>query len=75
MLPIPEQAWVTGEYVLDWKELKTGEACVVLTMDDGKRVALGTLQIDSELSLELFQRSGRIRRIDVGIHRRRLMND
>ena len=35
MLPIPEQAWVTGEYVLDWKGLKTGEACVVLTMDDG----------------------------------------
>lgn len=35
MLPIPEQAWVTGEYVLDWKELKTGEACVVLTVDDG----------------------------------------
>jgi len=35
MFPIPEKAWVTGEYVLDWKELKTGEACVVLTMDDG----------------------------------------
>jgi len=35
MLPIPEKAWVTGEYVLDWKELKTGEACIVLTMDDG----------------------------------------
>jgi len=35
MLPIPEKAWVTGEYVLDWKELKTGEACVVLTMDEG----------------------------------------
>jgi transcriptional regulator with XRE-family HTH domain len=35
MLPIPEKAWVTGEYVLDWKDLKTGEACVVLTMDEG----------------------------------------
>lgn len=35
MLPIPEKAWVTGEFMLDWKELKTGEACVVLTMDDG----------------------------------------
>ncbi|MCK4751599.1 MAG: helix-turn-helix domain-containing protein [Bacteroidales bacterium] len=35
MLPIPEKAWVTGEYVLNWTELKTGEACVVLTMDDG----------------------------------------
>lgn len=35
MLPIPEKAWVTGEYVMDWKALKTGEACVVLTLDDG----------------------------------------
>jgi transcriptional regulator with XRE-family HTH domain len=35
MLPIPEKAWVTGEYILDWKALKTGEACVVLTLDNG----------------------------------------
>jgi transcriptional regulator with XRE-family HTH domain len=35
MLPIPEQAWVTGEYIVNWNELKTGEACVVLTLDDG----------------------------------------
>ena len=35
MLPIPEKAWVTGEYVLDWKQLRTGEACIVLTMDEG----------------------------------------
>jgi len=35
MLPIPEKAWVTGEYVLDWKGLKTGEACVVLTLNEG----------------------------------------
>jgi transcriptional regulator with XRE-family HTH domain len=35
MLPIPEKAWVTGEYVLDWNSLKTGEACVVLTVNDG----------------------------------------
>ncbi len=35
MLPIPEKAWVTGEFVVDWKELKTGEACIVLTMDEG----------------------------------------
>ena len=35
MLPIPEHAWVTGEYVLDWKGLKTGEACIILTLDDG----------------------------------------
>ena len=35
MLPIPDRSWVTGEYAMDWIELKTGEACVILTMDDG----------------------------------------
>ena len=35
MLPIPDKAWVTGEFVLDWNELKTGEACIVLTLDEG----------------------------------------
>jgi transcriptional regulator with XRE-family HTH domain len=35
MLPIPEKAWVTGEYVLDWKSVKTGQACIVLTVNDG----------------------------------------
>ncbi len=35
MLPIPARAWVTGEYIADWKTLKTGEACVVLTMEEG----------------------------------------
>ncbi len=35
MFPIPENAWVTGEYVVDWNELKTGEACVILTRDEG----------------------------------------
>ena len=35
MLPIPEKAWVTGEYVQDWFSIKTGQACVVLTISDG----------------------------------------
>lgn len=35
MLPIPEKAWVTGEYVQDWKTVKTGQACIVLTVNDG----------------------------------------
>jgi transcriptional regulator with XRE-family HTH domain len=35
MLPIPAKSWVTGEYIVNWKELKTGEACVILTVDEG----------------------------------------
>jgi len=35
MLPIPDKAWVTGAYLQDWNSVKTGEACIILTMDDG----------------------------------------
>lgn len=35
MLPVPDGAWVTGEYFQDWSEVKTGDACVIVTLDDG----------------------------------------
>jgi transcriptional regulator with XRE-family HTH domain len=35
MLPIPDKAFVTGEFLLDWNDIITGEACIVLTLDDG----------------------------------------
>ena len=54
MLPIPEKAWVTGEYVLDWKELKTGEACVVLTMDDGIVFKIIENRIEEEGKMILY---------------------
>lgn len=35
MLPIPDKAFVTGEFVLDWTFLKKGDACIILTLNDG----------------------------------------
>jgi hypothetical protein len=35
MLPIPDRSWVTGEFLQDWKDIISGEAYVVLTLDDG----------------------------------------
>jgi transcriptional regulator with XRE-family HTH domain len=35
MFPIPDKSWVTGEYIQDWNGIKTGEACIVLTLDEG----------------------------------------
>jgi transcriptional regulator with XRE-family HTH domain len=54
MLPIPEKAWVTGEYVLDWRSLKTGEACVVLTLDDGVVFKIVENRIEQEGKLILY---------------------
>ena len=54
MLPIPEKAWVTGEFVLDWKALKTGEACVVLTLDNGIVFKIFENRIDTEGKVILY---------------------
>ncbi len=35
MLPIPDGSWVTGEYLQDWREIISGKAYIVFTLDDG----------------------------------------
>jgi len=35
MQPIPEGSWVIGEYLENWHSVKDGDACIVLTIDDG----------------------------------------
>ena len=35
MLPIPDGSYVTGEFIQNWFSLKDGDACIILTLDDG----------------------------------------
>jgi len=35
MLPVPDGAWVTGTYVHNWRTLKNGDACIVITLHEG----------------------------------------
>ncbi len=35
MLPIPDGAFITGEFILDWQDLKDNEAYIILTRDEG----------------------------------------
>lgn len=46
MLPIPDGAWVTGEFVQNWENIKSGQLYVVLTLNEG----LVFKQIENELS-------------------------
>jgi len=53
MLPIPEGALVTGEYVQDWTSLKTGTPCLVITMDDGVVFKILENQLEKDRTLVL----------------------
>lgn len=35
MLPIPDKSWVTGEFLQDWRGIKSGKAYIILTLSDG----------------------------------------
>jgi transcriptional regulator with XRE-family HTH domain len=35
MLPIPDKSWVTGEFLQDWHDIKSGKAYIILTIGDG----------------------------------------
>ncbi len=35
MYPIPDGSWVTGEFVQDWREIMSGKAYVIFTINDG----------------------------------------
>ncbi len=35
MHPIPSSSWVTGEFLLDWRNIKSGTPCIIVTRDDG----------------------------------------
>ena len=35
MLPIPDKSWVTGEFMQDWHDIKSGKAYIILTTGDG----------------------------------------
>jgi len=51
MLPIPEGAWITGEYVQDWFSIKDGTACIILTLNEGIvfKIIENTLKKDNTL--------------------------
>lgn len=54
MLPIPVGAWVTAEFVDDWTTLRSGEAAIILTIDDGLAFKIIENRLSSNGSLNLI---------------------
>jgi transcriptional regulator with XRE-family HTH domain len=67
MLPIPNKAYVTGKFLLDWNELDTGEACVILTQNDGIVFKIVENKIRDEGKLTLFSLNPIYEPFDVNI--------
>ncbi len=54
MLPIPNKAWVTGEFVQNWESVITGQGYIILTLDDGIVFKVVENLIDKEQKLRLY---------------------
>ena len=53
MLPIPDGSYVTGEYVIDWTYIRTGQPYIILTQDDGIVFKIVENKLDDEGVLTL----------------------
>jgi len=67
MLPIPDKAFVTGEFLLDWNEIVSGEACIILTLDDGIVFKIVDKRIEEEGKLTLYSLNPVYEPFDVAI--------
>lgn len=54
MLPIPDGSWVTGEFIQDWNSLKNGDACIILTLNEGVVFKIIENNFETEKSLTLY---------------------
>jgi phage repressor protein C with HTH and peptisase S24 domain len=54
MLPVPDKSWVTGEFVQDWNVLKNGDACIILTLNEGVVFKIIENNIVENKSLKLY---------------------
>ncbi|MCX6259419.1 MAG: helix-turn-helix domain-containing protein [Bacteroidia bacterium] len=54
MLPIPDRSWVTGEFLQDWRNILTGKAYIVFTLNDGIVFKILENNISKDGKLVLF---------------------
>lgn len=54
MLPIPDGAWITGEFVQDWNLIENNRAYIILTFDDGVVFKIVENKMQTNRSLMLY---------------------
>jgi transcriptional regulator with XRE-family HTH domain len=54
MLPIPDKSWVTGEFLQDWNRIISGQAYIILTIDEGIVFKIVENRINEENQLIMY---------------------
>ena len=54
MLPVPDGAWVTGEFVQDWHSVVSGKPYLVLTLNDGVVFKVAENLLNENACLRLY---------------------
>jgi transcriptional regulator with XRE-family HTH domain len=68
MLPIPDRSWVTGEFLQDWNRILTGDAYVVLTLDEGIVFKIAENLLEKEHKLTLYSLNPAYEPFDVNVN-------
>lgn len=67
MLPIPEDSWITGEFVQDWHTIQSGKPYIILTINDGIVFKVVDNLIQDEGLLRLYSLNPLYKPFDVKI--------
>jgi len=67
MLPIPNGAWVTGEFLQDWNNIINGHAYIILTIDEGVVFKIVENLLKEENKLTLFSLNPEYHAYDVHV--------
>jgi len=67
MLPIPSGSWVTGEFVQDWRNIVSGHAYLILTLEEGIVFKIVENLLETEGKLTLYSLNPAYRPYDVHV--------
>jgi len=67
MLPIPSGSWVTGEFVQDWRNIVSGHAYLILTLEEGIVFKIAENLLETEGKLTLYSLNPAYKPYDVHV--------
>jgi transcriptional regulator with XRE-family HTH domain len=67
MVPIPDKAWITGEFVQDWGDIVSGQPYIILTLNDGVVFKIVENQVQERGVLRLYSLNPVYKPYDVNV--------